>query len=197
MTWWVYCYPWWCRASQVAQTVKNLPAMWETQVWSLGREDPVEKGMAAHSSTLAWRVPRAEEPGGLQSTGLHTTEWLTLSLWRCRGGCSVLSVSGHGPLCHAMLLHSDKFHLLLSPGRSSAFLEELMCISFPKTKIMKRLSLFSPAARDLKAKCETQLYYPLGPVKFACFFFTFPPLGLLLLIPRVSFYNFNFIVCSC
>ena len=127
----------------------------------------------------------------------HTEALLSAFAGVTWGGCSVLSVSGHGPLCHAMLLHSDKFHLLLSPGRSSAFLEELMCISFPKTKIMKRLSLFSPAARDLKAKCETQLYYPLGPVKFACFFFTFPPLGLLLLIPRVSFYNFNFIVCSC
>ena len=53
----------------VAQMVKNLPAMWETQVQSLGWEDPLEKGMAAHSSILAWRIPRTEEPEGLQSTG--------------------------------------------------------------------------------------------------------------------------------
>ena len=49
--------------------VKNLPAMQETRVRSLGREDPLEEGMAAHSSVLAWRIPRTEEPGGLQSTG--------------------------------------------------------------------------------------------------------------------------------
>ena len=57
-------------ASLVAQTVKCLPAMWETWVCSLGREDPLEKEMATHSSTLAWRIPWMEEPGGLQSMGL-------------------------------------------------------------------------------------------------------------------------------
>ena len=49
----------------VAQEVKNLPAMQETQVRSLGREDPLEKGMATHSSILAWRIPWTEDPGGL------------------------------------------------------------------------------------------------------------------------------------
>ena len=53
----------------VAQKVKNLPAMWEIQVRSLGREDPLEKAMATHSSILAWRTPGTEEPGGLQSVG--------------------------------------------------------------------------------------------------------------------------------
>ena len=57
------------RASQVAQTVKNLPAVQETLVQSLGLEDPLEKGMATHSSILAWRIPWTEEPGGLQSMG--------------------------------------------------------------------------------------------------------------------------------
>ena len=56
-------------ASLVAQTAKNLPAMWETQVQSLGWEDPLEKGMAIHSSILAWRIPWTEEPGGLYSMG--------------------------------------------------------------------------------------------------------------------------------
>ena len=51
------------------QTVKNLPAMQETQVGSLGWEDPLEKGMATHSSILAWRIPWTEEPGRLQSMG--------------------------------------------------------------------------------------------------------------------------------
>ena len=52
-------------ASLVAQTVKNLPAMQETQVRSLGWEDPLDKEMATHSSLLAWRIPWTEEPGGL------------------------------------------------------------------------------------------------------------------------------------
>ena len=61
-------------ASQVAQTVKNVPAIQErqeTQVRSLGQEDPLEKGMATHSSILAWRFMWTEEPGGLQSMGLQ------------------------------------------------------------------------------------------------------------------------------
>ena len=49
----------------VAQTVKNLPAMWETQVQTLGWEDPLKKGTAIHSSILAWRILWTEEPGGL------------------------------------------------------------------------------------------------------------------------------------
>ena len=53
----------------MAQTVKNLTAVQETQVRSLGQEDPLEKGMATHSSILAWRIPWKEEPGGLQSVG--------------------------------------------------------------------------------------------------------------------------------
>ena len=57
------------RAFLLAQTVKNLPTMQETQVQSLGQEDPLEKGMATHSSILAWKIPWTEEPGGLQSMG--------------------------------------------------------------------------------------------------------------------------------
>ena len=60
-----------CRASLVAQVVKNLPAMQETWVQSLGQEDPLEKGMATHSSIRAWEIPWTEEPGGLQSMGLQ------------------------------------------------------------------------------------------------------------------------------
>ena len=55
----------------VAQRIKHLHAMQETQVQSLGWEDPLEKEIAAHSSILAWRIPWREEPGGLQSTGLQ------------------------------------------------------------------------------------------------------------------------------
>ena len=56
-------------ASLVAQMVKNLPAMRETQLRSLGWEDPLEKGKATHSSILAWKIPWTEEPEGLQSMG--------------------------------------------------------------------------------------------------------------------------------
>ena len=56
-------------ASLVAQTVKNLPAMLQTWVQSLGGEDPLEKEIATHSSILVWRIPWTEEPGGLQSRG--------------------------------------------------------------------------------------------------------------------------------
>ena len=57
------------QASLVAQTVKNLPAMEETQAQSLSQEDPLEKGMAIYFSILAWRIPWPEEPGELQYTG--------------------------------------------------------------------------------------------------------------------------------
>ena len=53
----------------MAQMVKNLPAMQETQIWSLGQEDPLKKGMATHSIIFAWRIPWTEEPSGLQSMG--------------------------------------------------------------------------------------------------------------------------------
>ena len=59
------------RASLVAQKVKNLPAMRENLVQSLGWEDPLEKGMATLSSILAWRIPWTKEPGRLQSMGLQ------------------------------------------------------------------------------------------------------------------------------
>jgi len=66
----------------VAQTVKNLLAMQETRVQSLSQEDPLEKGMANHSGTLAWRIPWTEEPGRLQSWACQesdVTEQLLLS----------------------------------------------------------------------------------------------------------------------
>ena len=63
----------------VAQTVKHLPTMWETRVWSLGWEDPLEKAMAPHSSTLAWKIPWTEERGRLQSKGPQRVvhDWVT------------------------------------------------------------------------------------------------------------------------
>ena len=60
--------------SLMAQLVKNLPAMQETRVRSLGREDPLEKEMATHFIILAWEIPRTEEAGGLQSTGSQESD---------------------------------------------------------------------------------------------------------------------------
>ena len=62
------------RVSLVAQKLKHLPVMREAWVRSLGREDPLEKEMATHSSTLAWKIPWTEEPGRLQSIGLQRAE---------------------------------------------------------------------------------------------------------------------------
>ena len=65
--------------SLVAQIVKNLSAMQETRVWSLGQKDPLEKGMVTHSNNLAWKITWTEEPGGLQSIGLQRVghDWVT------------------------------------------------------------------------------------------------------------------------
>ena len=65
----------------MAQMEKNLPAMQETDVWSLGGEDALQKGMATHSSILAWRIPWTEGPGGLQSMGLQRVghDWSDLA----------------------------------------------------------------------------------------------------------------------
>ena len=75
----LYTYIW---ASLVAQMVKNLPAMQETRVWSLDGEDPLEKGMAIHSSLLAWRIPMTRRAWQLQSTGSQRNghNWVTKTL---------------------------------------------------------------------------------------------------------------------
>ena len=71
--------------SLVAQMVKNLPAVQKTWVQSLGWEDPLETGMATHSSILAWSIPWTEEPGGLPSMGLRTVgdNFATKPPWPC------------------------------------------------------------------------------------------------------------------
>ena len=76
---WHICTIGYYLASLVAQTVKRLSTMWETWVRSLGPEDPLEKEMAIHSSTIAWKIPWTEEPGRLQSKGLQRVrhDWAT------------------------------------------------------------------------------------------------------------------------
>ena len=73
-------------ASLMAQMAKNLPAMQETWVQFLGQEDPLEKGMATHSSILAWKIPWTEEPGGLLSTEVQRVRYnLVTTLQSGRG----------------------------------------------------------------------------------------------------------------
>ena len=96
------------RASLVAQTVKNMPAMWETCFWSLGGEDPLEKRMATHSSILGWRISCKEEPGRLQSMrSWRVDNWATNTFWELRAGNRLWFVwdpakriwHSWGPLC--------------------------------------------------------------------------------------------------
>ena len=83
------------QASLVAQTVKKLPAMQDTQVWSLGQEDPLEKGMTTHSTILAWRIPWTVEPSGLQSMGSQRVghDWETFTYFQ-----SPFFIDGHTDL---------------------------------------------------------------------------------------------------
>ena len=98
-------------ASLVAQTVKRLPAMQEARVQSLGWEDPLEKEMATHSSTLAWKIPWTEEPGRLQSVGSQRVEhdWVTSltlcakSLQSCLTFCDPMDCSPPGSSVHGIL----------------------------------------------------------------------------------------------
>ena len=75
----------------MAETVKNLPAMQKTWVPSLGQKNPLEKGMATHSSTLAWRIPRTEEQSRLQSMGSHRVGC------DCEAKCPVICLDESAP----------------------------------------------------------------------------------------------------
>ena len=87
----------------VAETVKNLPAMQEIWVWYLNQEDPLEKGMATHSSVLAWRIPGTEEPGGLQSMGSQRfgQDWTT-NTFTSAFSLGIVHII-HGQLCSSRL----------------------------------------------------------------------------------------------
>ena len=85
----------------MAQTVKNLPTTWETQVQSLGQEDPLEEGMATYLSILAWRIPWTEEPGGRQHMEMQSQTRLKQRHTRTRftlgySGSKVRSARGAG-----------------------------------------------------------------------------------------------------
>ena len=98
----VYGFIW---TSVVAQMVKNLPAMHETQIQSLGQEDPLKKGIATYSSVLAWKILWRQEPSGLQPMGSQRVrhDWITLSLSWFPLLCKSLHVLP-GPACLFLLL---------------------------------------------------------------------------------------------
>ena len=103
------------RASLVAQMVKNLPEVQETWIWSLYWDGPLEKGMATHSSILAWRIPWTEEPGGVHSMGsqrvghswgtnTHTHTHTQYARTERYSHYASLTHPGHFPACWVLLL---------------------------------------------------------------------------------------------
>ena len=134
-------------ASLVAQMVKHLPAMWETRVWSLGLEDPLEKEMATYSSALAWKIPWTEDPGRLQSMGLQIVrhDWATSLSFFPYGYLGYKSLilhyrgapssKAHGGFQKLSAVHLQVFPLWESPrwknsGLQSSLLRELLLSFF-------------------------------------------------------------------
>ena len=113
------------RGFLVAQMVKNQPAMQETRVWFLGQEDPREKGMATHSSILAWRIPWTEEPGRLQSMGSQRVrhDWATFTT------TTNLLIPNSKPACLAFLLWWPTV-CFLCQHVYFCFISKFICITF-------------------------------------------------------------------
>ena len=115
-------------ANLVAQTVKSLLAMWETWVWSLVWEDPLEKEVATHSSILAWEIPWTEEPGGLQSTGFQGVkhDWVTSLSFSsgCRTGKVKFSFQSQRKAVPKNVQTMGQLHSFHMPGKQcSKFLK--------------------------------------------------------------------------
>ena len=107
-------------ASPVAQMVKSPPAMQETQVQSLGQEDPLEKVIVTHASVLAWRIPWIEEPGGLQSMGSQRVrhDWATEALSKKPSNCG-RSLAGQTKL--PAIIPLSTLHLMVVPWLNETF----------------------------------------------------------------------------
>ena len=146
------------QASLVAQMVKNLPAMQETRVQPLGREDPLEKDMATHSSTLVWRIPWAEEPGGLQSWGhkeSDMTERLSTAHGVCRHWDYILSSLGGRYFLRHLSLIMDPLLSFHSEKISCCRPAIVFSFQFPSDSIFQR---------------SLPVTYPPHPIK--CFVFS-------------------------
>ena len=154
--------------------VKNLPAIQETQVWSLGQEDPLVKGMATHSSILTWRIPWTEEPDGLQSTGGKRDghDWVT-TLSNLKYEASTLKLDfeksailtslrfGVGIIFETMALIINQFRarqvfrIWRAPGLLHKGTRAVHCVSRNKLTSPRRLTiltlvLISATNRDLE-----------------------------------------------
>ena len=127
-------------ASLVAQMVKNLLAMQETWVWSLGWDDPLQKGMATYSSILAWRIPWPEEPGRLQSMGSQrvrhnwtTNTFTSCSLWAASQvfGLMLFDFRVHASVyLLTLLLHFSVFQIREDGGSVTLAAVEVMRVSW-------------------------------------------------------------------
>ena len=115
----------------MAQIVKNLPAILETQVQSLGEDDPWEKGMATHSSILAWRIPWTEEPGRLQAMRSQRVahDWAhmrerSIARARCKGVLllTLLIILIKGRVCSCVTWKLNKRKSLQKPGKSCTYM---------------------------------------------------------------------------
>ena len=104
----------------MAQSVKHLPAMWKTWVWSLDCEGPLEKEMATHSSIRAWRIPWTEEPGGLQSTGSQRVGYNWATNTHTQYSNCIINTS---PSSIALLSHS-------TPKRINCSCKEILLLYF-------------------------------------------------------------------
>ena len=142
----------------MAQVVKNLPAIQETQVLSLGLEDPLEKGVATHSSILAWRVLWTEEPGGLYSMGSQRVEydWATNTYLVHICQCHSLTLSHPLPsLCPQVLsLHLHLYSFPADRFISTIFLDSV-CIYMYATATAKLL-------QSCPTLCDPMDCHPLG-----------------------------------
>ena len=143
-------------ASLEAQMVKHLPAMWETRVWSMGQEDPLEKEMATHSSVLAWKIPWMEDPGGLHTVHgfAKSRTWLSdFTFFPCGyfGYKSLTlhytgapSSKAHGGFQKLSALHLQVFPLWESPRwKNSGLQSSLLSFYFPSLPVFCKHCYFS------------------------------------------------------
>ena len=127
-------------SSLVTQTVKNLPVMWETWAQSLGWENPLEKGMATHSSILAWEILTKEEPGRLQSMGSQTVrhDWAT-DIFTGPSCCFrwhyLIHFNGY-VIFHCMYVYTYTYHIFFSQSSVDGHLGFFHVLAIVNSTIM-------------------------------------------------------------
>ena len=143
----------------MAQMVKRLPTMRETQVRSLGQEDPLEKKMATHSSILAWKIPWTEEPGWLLSMGLQSRTWL--SDFTIYLSIQILKVSLKILCCHDDTWFHQNLTFLKPWANQCVFLMEMLFLSYVNELcIYPRLCFFFKSIQ-LKTQNRERLNKPV------------------------------------